>query len=136
MSSNKSWIGSYVTKAMTTASELLSQVSCQIMAFVASGTFLLCVPTYCTYIDLLTGRHLPNYRPPHSKTHDHVVHNNDRLNATAKGNEGGGGRERERLGVKALLDAYHQRELKSCNRSKKHPWAVNRGSGGGEGNGK
>ena len=23
-----------------------------------------------------------------------------------------------------MFDAYHQRELKSCNRSKKHPWAV------------
>lgn len=25
------------------------------------------MPTYCTYIELLTGRHLPNYRPPTPK---------------------------------------------------------------------
>lgn len=36
-----------------------------------------------------------------------------------------------------MLDAYHQRELKSCNRSKKHPWAGKSKSGGrGKGNGK
>lgn len=28
-----------------------------------------------------------------------------------------------------MLDAYHQRELKSCNRAKKHPWAVKSRSG-------
>lgn len=33
-----------------------------------------------------------------------------------------------------MLDAYHQREFKSCNRSKKHPWAVKSGSGWVEGN--
>lgn len=97
MSSNKSWIGSYVTTAMTTttASELLSQASCQIMAFVASGTFLLCA--HLLHIHRIAHRKTPTQlQAPHSKTHDHVVHNNDRLNATAKGNEGGGGRERER----------------------------------------
>lgn len=25
--------------------------------------------------------------------------------------------------IRSVLDAYHQRELKSCNSSKKHPWA-------------
>lgn len=30
-----------------------------------------------------------------------------------------------------MFDAYHQRELKSCNRSKKHPWAVKSRSEGG-----
>lgn len=36
-----------------------------------------------------------------------------------------------------MLDAYHQRELKSCNRCKKHPWAVKkRGSDLAEGNAK
>lgn len=35
-----------------------------------------------------------------------------------------------------VLDAYHQRELRSCNRRKKHPWAVKSGSGWVEGNAK
>lgn len=55
------------------------------------------------------------------------MHNNDRLNATAK--RRGGGREREIRVKGTVLDAYHQRELKSCNRSKKHPWAVKSRSG-------
>lgn len=33
----------------------------------------------------------------------------------------------------AALDAYHQRELNSCNRSKEHPWVVKSGNVGGEG---
>lgn len=43
---------------------------------------------------------------------------------------------REIRGNGTMLDAYHQRELKSCNSSKKHPWAEKSRSGGGEGNGK
>lgn len=67
-------------------------------------------------------RHQPTYKPP--QHHDHVTHSNDGLNATATRNEGGGGKEREIRGEASVLDAYHQRELRSCNRSKKHPWAV------------
>lgn len=61
---------------------------------------------------------------PHTRIRDHVRHSNDGLNATATRNEGGGGKEREIRGKASVLDAYHQRELRSCNRSKKHPWAV------------
>lgn len=49
----------------------------------------------------------------------------------------GGGRKREirvKGSVLMIVQAYHQRELKSCNRSKKHPWAVKSRSGWVEGN--
>lgn len=84
------------------------------------------------------GRYPLDCSPPSPQIHDHVMHNNDRLNATAKRKGGGREREREReiRGKGNVLDAYHQRELKSCNRSKKHPWAVKSRSGGGEGNAK
>lgn len=34
------------------------------------------------------------------------------------------GAEEEIRSKGTALDAYHQRELNSCNRSKKHPWVV------------
>lgn len=43
------------------------------------------------------------------------------------------GEEEEIRSKGTALDASNQRELKSCNRSKKHPWAVNSRSVRGEG---
>lgn len=61
--------------------------------------------------------------------------NDDRLHATEKrGNREGEEEEIRRRGT--ALDAYHQRELNSSNRSKKHPWVGKGGNVGGEGKGK
>lgn len=46
------------------------------------------------------------------------------------------GEEEEIRSKGTALDASNQRELKSCNRSKKHPWAVNSRNVGGKGKGK
>lgn len=60
------------------------------------------------------------------------MHDNDCLNATAKREKEEAEREIRVKGT--VLDAYHQRELKWCNRSKEHPWAVKSRSGWVEGN--
>lgn len=44
------------------------------------------------------------------------------------------GEEEEIRSKGTALDAYHQRELNSCNRSKKHPWVVKSRRVGGESN--
>lgn len=41
------------------------------------------------------------------------------------------GAEEEIRSKGTALDAYHQRELNSCNGSKKHPWVVKSGRVGG-----
>lgn len=63
------------------------------------------------------------------------MNNDDRLHAPEKrGNREGEEEEIRRRGT--ALDAYHQRELNSSNRSKKHPWVGKGGNVGGEGKGK
>lgn len=70
-----------------------------------------------------------------AKSKSHVMNNNDCFNATEKrGDEEG---EEEEISSKCtVLDAYNQRELNSCNRSKKHPWVVKSRNVGGESKGK
>lgn len=105
MSCNKSWIGSYATKAMTatTASALVSQVCCQVMTFVASGIYtylyISSIRTH-TYTEIPTKEHTYSTSAPHPQIHNHVIHNYDCLNATAKRKGGGWGRGS--LGVRAL----------------------------------
>lgn len=69
-------------------------------------------------------RDLHNHRAPTVKVIVKVMNNNDCLSATEKrgDEERGGEEEEEEIRSKGTaLDAYHQRELNSCNRSKKHP---------------
>lgn len=76
----------------------------------------------------------------YTQIHNHVVHHMRHaciliisLVPQRRGKEEA---EREIMVKGTVLDAYHQRELKSCNRTKKHPWASKCKSGCVDGNAK